>query len=122
MKVKEKKGAPESPRNTRIFRRIRRERVRSGRETFLRNLLHGRQRNMIPMPDVPVEVVFLSSDDEEFHPWQKLVKIPLQQMRDLGLHVVCWILPPAKRRLRRSPQIFWRLSQPPAQQDSAESN
>ena len=70
MKINPKKGIPESPGNTRAERtlwRIRRQRVRSRQETFLCNLLNGRQRNSIPIPDVPVEVIFLSSDDNEIH-------------------------------------------------------
>ena len=70
MKINPKKGAPKTPRNIRFERtwRIRREQVRSRRETFLRNLLYGRQRNIIPLPDVPFKVIFLSSDEKEIHP------------------------------------------------------
>ena len=70
MKINNKRGAPDSPRNMRAertLRRIQRQCVQSRRENFLCILL-GRRSNLIPIQEVPVKVVVLSGDEEESRP------------------------------------------------------
>ena len=70
MKTSLNKKAPRNIRAERTLRRIRRDRVRGRRETYLHNLRRGgvRRRNIRPIQDVPVEIIVLSSDDEENQP------------------------------------------------------